>query len=216
MKKAGCRLLSIRNYAGRLFQSISLHPPDSCRLVSENHRNLPQPLGVVNRSQEDQEENNFRGYAGLDFSRGIHELHVKAAWLYFCQTYDIRYDGGLFDPKGNKNRSNTAQVVADYTYSPTDKLILNTTLTYSHDLIRVSSYIDIDSSKYTLDGIDFDIPQVESPFSHHRNILSWQTSALWTPIRWMMINGQYMFEHNDNRNVSTWSAGIVFNLLKKN
>ena len=31
----------------------------------------------------------------------------------------------------------------------------------------------------------------------------------------MMINGQYMFEHNDNRNVSTWSAGIVFNLLKK-
>ena len=181
----------------------------------KNHRNLPQPLGVVNRSQEDQEENNFRGYAGLDFSRGIHELHVKAAWLYFCQTYDIRYDGGLFDPKGNKNRSNTAQVVADYTYSPTDKLILNTTLTYSHDLIRVSSYIDIDSSKYTLDGIDFDIPQVESPFSHHRNILSWQTSALWTPIRWMMINGQYMFEHNDNRNVSTWSAGIVFNLLKK-
>ena len=105
----------------------------------KNHRNLPQPLGVVNRSQEDQEENNFRGYAGLDFSRGIHELHVKAAWLYFCQTYDIRYDGGLFDPKGNKNRSNTAQVVADYTYSPTDKLILNTTLTYSHDLIRVSS-----------------------------------------------------------------------------
>ena len=105
--------------------------------------------------------------------------------------------------------------MADYTYSPTDKLILNTTLTYSHDLIRVSSYIDIDSSKYTLDGIDFDIPQVESPFSHHRNILSWQTSALWTPIRWMMINGQYMFEHNDNRNVSTWSAGIVFNLLKK-
>lgn len=181
----------------------------------ESDRRLPQPLGVVNRSQEDQKETNFRGYAGLDFTRGIHELHLKAAWLYFRQTYDIRYDGGLFDPKGNNNSSKTGQLVADYSCSPMEQLILNTTLTYTHDLIRVSSHMDIDSSKYTLDGVEFDIPTVEPPFSRHRNVLSAQASALWTPLPWMMVDAQYMFEQNGSRNVSTWSAGLVFNLLGK-
>ena len=181
----------------------------------ESKRELPQPLGVVNRSHEEQKETNFRGYGGLDFSRGIHELHVKAAWLYFRQTYDIQYDGGLFDPKGNRNSSNTIQGIADYSCTPLQNLVFNTTLTYSHDLIRVSSYMDIDSSKYTLDDIEYDIPQVEPAFSHHRNVLSWQASAFWTPVTWWILNGQYMFEHNDNRNVSTWSAGMVFNLWEK-
>ena len=75
--------------------------------------------------------------------------------------------------------------------------------------------MDIDSSKYTLDDIEYDIPQVEPAFSHHRNVLSWQASAFWTPVTWWILNGQYMFEHNDNRNVSTWSAGMVFNLWEK-
>lgn len=181
----------------------------------ENARRLPQPLGVVNRSHEEQKETNFRGYVGLDFNRGTHALHIKAAWLYFDQTYNIRYDGELFDPKGNRNSSKTGQGIADYSYTPFTTLILNTTLTYSHDLIRVSSYIDIDSSKYTLDNIEYDIPEAEPPFRHHRNVLSWQTAALWIPTAWMMLNGQYMFEHNDSRSVSTWSAGMVFNLWKK-
>ena len=46
----------------------------------------------------------------------------------------------------------------------------------------------------------------------HGNCLlytSWQASVLWTPMAWATINGQYMFEHNDSRNVSTWSAGTV-------
>lgn len=181
----------------------------------ESRRHLPQPLGVVNRSHENQKETNFRGYAGLDFSKGIHELHLKAAWLYFRQTYDIRYDGGLFDPSGNKNSSKTGQMIADYSCSPLERLLFNTTLTYSHDLIDVSSHIEIDSAKYTLDGIEYDLPQVEPSFNHRRNVLSWQASALWTPLEWMMVNGQYMFEHNDQREVSTWSVGLVFNLLKK-
>lgn len=97
----------------------------------------------------------------MDFNRGTHALHIKAAWLYFDQTYDIRYDGELFDPKGNRNSSKTGQGIADYSYTPFTTLILNTTLTYSHDLIRVSSYIDIDSSKYTLDNIEYDIPEAD-------------------------------------------------------
>ncbi len=181
----------------------------------EGERQLPQPLGVVNRSHEKQQEINFRGYAGLDFSRGIHDLRVKAAWLYYRQTYDIYYDGNLFDPKGSKNGSKTMMGVADYSCTPLEGLVLNTTLSYSHDLIRVSSYIDIDSSKYQIDDTEFDIPQVEPPFKHRRNVLSWQASLLWTPLEWLVLNGQYMFERNDNRNVSTWSAGMVFNLLRQ-
>ena len=79
----------------------------------------------------------------------------------------------------------------------------------------MSSYIDVDSSKYTLGDVDYDIPEVEPPFRHNRDVFSWQASALWTPMAWMMLNGQYMFEQNDSRGVSTWSAGMVFNLWEK-
>lgn len=181
----------------------------------EGERMLPPALGVVNQSHEKQRETNFRAYTGLDFTRGIHALHVKAAWLYYRQKYDKWYAGGMFDPEGTKNQSQTWQGIADYTCTPRENLVLGTSLTYSHDLIRVSSYIDIDSSKYTLGDVDYDIPVVEPPFHHHRNVLSWQASALWTPVEWMMLNGQYMFEQNDSRGVSTWSAGVVFNLWEK-
>lgn len=73
----------------------------------------------------------------------------------------------------------------------------------------MSSYIDVDSSKYTLGDVDYDIPEVEPPFRHNRDVFSWQASALWTPVEWMMLNGQYMFEQNDSRGVSIWSAGMV-------
>ena len=175
----------------------------------EGERMLPPALGVVNQVHEKQRETNFRGYTGLDFTRGIHDLHVKAAWQFYRQKYDKWYAGGMFDPEGNTNQSQTWQAVVDYTCAPLERLILGTTLTYSHDLIRVSSYIDIDSSKYTLGDVDYDIPDVEPPFRHHRNVLSWQVSALWTPVKWMRVNGQYMFEQNDTRGVSTWSAGVV-------
>lgn len=175
----------------------------------EGERMLPPALGTVNQTHEKQRETHFRGYTGFDFTRGIHDLHVKAAWQFYRQKYDKWYVGGMFDPEGNTNQSQTWQGVADYTCARTERLILGTTLTYSHDLIRVSSYIDIDSSKYSLDGVDYAIPEVEPPFRHHRNVLSWQASVLWTPVAWATINGQYMFEHNDSRNVSTWSAGTV-------
>lgn len=181
----------------------------------ENEHLLPQALGVMNTSHEKQREINFRGYAGLDFMKGIHSLHAKGAWLYYRQEYDKSYDGRLFDPEGSRNSSKTWQGVLDYSCAPFATLLLNTTLTYSHDLIEVSSYIDIDSSKYVHDGVIYDIPSVAAPFEHSRNVLSWQVSSRWIPVEWMMLNGQYMFEHNDRRNVSTWSAGLVFNLLDR-
>lgn len=181
----------------------------------EGERMLPPALGVVNQSHEQQKETNARVYAGLDFARGIHALRAKAAWLYYRQDYDKWYEGGLFDPEGNRNQSHTWQAVADYTCTPREDLIIGSTLTYSHDWIRVSSYIEIDSSKYHLGDVDFDYPEVEPPFQATRDVLSWQVAATWTPLEWLLLNGQYMFEQNDSKGVSTWSAGVVFNLLNR-
>jgi len=180
-----------------------------------NERELPQPLGIVNQTHEEQKEEHFRGYIGLDWSKGIHDLHVKAAWLYYRQTYDMHYESDWFDPKGNRNRSNTFQGIADYTFSPCKTLIVNSAFTVSRDLIRVSSYLDVDSSNYVVDGTEYEIPEVEAPFKHHRNIFSWQISLQWYPREWLLLNGQYLFERNDRRNVSTWSAGAVANLWNK-
>ena len=57
-------------------------------------RMLPQPLGVVQTSHERQQDLNGRAYAGLDWSRGIHQLHLKAAWLYSDRTTTSASDRG--------------------------------------------------------------------------------------------------------------------------
>lgn len=178
-------------------------------------RMLPQPLGVVVSTHEQQNETNIRGYAGFDYVRGIHELHLKGAWLYYRLKYGKWYDGGLFDPEGNINSSRTWQWIADYSCAPVEQLVLNTTLTYTYDRIKVSSYMDIDSAKYQIDSIQYEIPQVEPPLSAHRNVLSWQVSARWKPLDWLQLNGQYMFERNDRRNVSTGSLGFLLSFCDK-
>ncbi|MDY5353113.1 MAG: TonB-dependent receptor plug domain-containing protein [Bacteroides pyogenes] len=183
--------------------------------LQQGKRMLPPPLGVVNTSHEQQKETNLRTYAGMDYRRGIHELRLKSSWLYYRQKYEQWYDNRFFDPKGNINSSHTWQGIVDYSCAPSNRLILNTTLTYSHDLIKIKSYIDIDSSKYIIDDVHYDIPVADAPFTHHRNILSWQTSTRWNPIQWLLVNGQYMFEQNDRKGISTWSAGFLVNLWQK-
>lgn len=178
-------------------------------------RMLPQPLGVVQTSHERQQDLNGRAYAGLDWSRGIHQLHLKAAWLYFRQDYDKWYDRGSFDPSGTVNQSQTWQAVADYSCAPADGLVLNTTLTYTHDRVKSESYIDVDSSKYVIDGVHFDIPVPEPPLTAHRNVLSWQASARWEALPWLLLDGQYMLERNGHRTVSTGSAGFLVSLWDK-
>lgn len=179
------------------------------------NRMLPQPLGIVGKTHEKQNETNIRGYIGADYVRGIHELHIKGAWMYYRMKYDKRFDNDLFDPEGNINSSQTWQWIADYSCAPTDQWVFSTTLTYTHDRIRVSSYIDVDSAKYLIEGIQHQIPTPEPPLVHHRNVLSWQTSARWMPTNWLQLHGQYMFERNNSHNVSTGSVGFVTNLLKK-
>lgn len=183
--------------------------------VQQNERMLPQPLGIVGKSHEQQHETNVRGYMGFDWTRGMHELHVKGAWLYYRLKYDRWFDGGLFDADGNINSSKTWQGVADYSFAPLDGLIFNTTLTYSHDQVNVSSFIDVDSTKYQNDDYHYDIPKPEPPLRSYRNILSWQASTQWSPLTWLQLHGQYMFEQNDNRSVSTWSLGFATNFFEK-
>lgn len=183
--------------------------------VQQNERMLPQPLGIVGKSHEQQHETNVRGYMGFDWTRGMHELHVKGAWLYYRLKYDRWFDGGLFDADGNINSSKTWQGVADYSFAPLDGLVFNTTLTYSHDQVNVSSFIDVDSTKYQNDDYHYDIPKPEPPLRSYRNILSWQASTQWSPLTWLQLHGQYMFEQNDNRSVSTWSLGFATNFFEK-
>lgn len=183
--------------------------------LQQGKRMLPQPLGIVGKTHEQQHETNLRGYAGFDYARGIHELHIKGAWLYYRLKYDKWFDGGLFDPEGNINSSQTWQAVADYSCAPLDELVLNTTLNYTHDGVKVSSYIDVDSAKYVIGDEYYHIPEPEPPLKHHRNVLSWQASARWTPLNWLQLHTQYMFEQNDSRNVSTWSAGFITNLFNR-
>ena len=183
--------------------------------IQQGKRMLPQPLGIVGKTHEQQNETNIRGYVGFDYVRGIHEFHVKGAWLYYRLKYDKWFDGGLFDPEGNINSSQTWQGVADYSCAPVDELVLNATLTYTHDLVNVSSYIDVDSAKYLIDDVYYNIPVPEPPLKHHRNVLSLQASANWTLLPWLQLHGQYMFEQNNSRNVSTWSAGFATNFFDK-
>ena len=181
----------------------------------ENSRMLPQPLGLVNTSHEKQWEVNARAYAGLDFVKGIHALHLKTAWLYYRQNYDKWYEGGLFDPEGNRNKSQTWQAVADYSVAPCENLVADVTVTYGYDRVRVCSYMDIDSSKYVLGDVIYDIPKVEPPVVARRNVVSLQASVQWSPLAWLAVNGQYMFERNDSRSVSTGALGVVTNLLNR-
>lgn len=183
--------------------------------LQQGKRMLPQPLGIVGKTHEQQHEKNVRGYFGFDYVRGIHEFHLKGAWLYYRLKYDKWFDGGLFDPEGNINSSKTWQGVADYSCAPIDELVLNTTLTYTHDQINVSSYIDVDSAKYIIDNTYYHIPEPEPPLRHYRNVLSWQMSARWSPLRWLQLHGQYMFEQNNRKNVSTWTAGFATNFFDK-
>lgn len=183
--------------------------------LQQSNRMLPQPLGIVGKTHEKQHETNIRGYIGLDHVRGIHELHLKAAWLYYRLKYDKWFDGGLFDPEGNINSSQTWQGVADYSCAPIDELVLNSTLTYTHNRINVSSYIDVDSTKYLIEGEYYHIPVPDPPLKHYLNILSWQASARWTPLEWIQLHAQYMFEQNNHRNVSTWTTGYTTNFFDK-
>lgn len=183
--------------------------------LQQNKRMLPQPLGIVGKSHEEQNETNIRAYLGFDWVRGMHELHIKGAWLYYRLKYKKWYDGGLFDLEGNINSSKTWQGVADYSFAPLDGLIFNSTLTYNHDQVNVSSFIDVDSAKYYTVDYQYEIPTPEAPLRNYRNILSWQLSTRWSPMDWLQLHGQYMFEQNDHRSVSTCSMGFATNFFDK-
>ena len=128
-------------------------------------RKLPQPLTVNVLDHEQQKETNLRGYVGLDYIKGKHQFFAKAAYLHYRLRYDKWNDGenGVFPPEGNSNKSETYTISGDYHCNPLSGLYLNTTLTYAYDRVDAESYMEIDSSKYYIDGLDsahYEIPTV--------------------------------------------------------
>ena len=96
-------------------------------------------------------------------------------------------------------------------------LYLNTTLTYAYDRVDAESYMEIDSSKYYIDGLDsahYEIPTVAGPSIKNREVFSWQANARWSVFPWLLINGQFMTEWNDGKNVSTYSMGFLSQILQ--
>lgn len=176
-------------------------------------RRLPQPLTVNVLDHEQQKETNLRVYAGMDYAKGKHEFHAKIAYLYYRLRYDKwnNTNEAIFPPEGNTNKSETYTASTDYYYNLLPGLFLNTTLTYTYDRVNAESYMEIDSSKYYIEGIDsshYEIPSVTPPTIRHREVISWQASARWSITPWLLVNGQFMTEWNDGKNVSTYSVGL--------
>ena len=182
-------------------------------------RKLPQPLTVNVLDHEQQKETNLRGYVGLDYIKGKHQFFAKAAYLHYRLRYDKWNDGenSVFPPEGNSNKSETYTISGDYHCNPLSGLYLNTTLTYAYDRVDAESYMEIDSSKYYIDGLDsahYEIPTVAGPSIKNREVFSWQANARWSVFPWLLINGQFMTEWNDGKNVSTYSMGFLSQILQ--
>lgn len=100
------------------------------------------------------------------------------------------------------NKSETYTISGDYHCNPLSGLYLNTTLTYAYDRVDAESYMEIDSSKYYIDGLDsahYEIPTVAGPSIKNREVFSWQANARWSVFPWLLINGQFMTEWNDGK-----------------
>ena len=175
------------------------------------NRMLPQPLGVEATSHERQREQNFRAYAGWDRHFGSKsQLAVKGAYIFYQLRYDKWFSTTHFDPYGNTNASHTWSLSGDFSHRLTEEVLLNTTLTYQHDMAKAESYRDLDPSKYTIDDIEYKIPDLEPPVKEYRNILSWHNSVRWQFADHWLTDLRLMLETNDWRKpVCTYSLGVI-------
>lgn len=179
------------------------------------NRMLPQPLGVEATSHERQKEQNFRAYSGWEkyFGEKSH-LSLKSAYIFYKLRYDKWYSTTHFDPNGNTNASHTWHLSGDYSYRLSEAILLNTTLTYQHDMAEAESYRDLDPDKYTIDDLEFKIPELEPPVKEFRNILSWHNSIRWQINKNWLTDLRLMLETNDWRKpVFTYSLGFISSLI---
>lgn len=179
-------------------------------------RMLPQPLGVEETSHERQKEQNLRAYAGWDHFGEKDQIALKAAYIYYKLRYDKWYSTSHFDPAGNTNASHTFHLSGDYSHRLNEQLLLNTTLTYRHDIANAESYRDLDPEKYKIDDMEFEIPNLEPPVRRHRDILSWHNSIRWQISDRFLTDGRFMIETSDwKKPVSTYSVGFVGTLIPR-
>lgn len=178
-------------------------------------RMLPQPLGVETTTHERQREQNLRAYMGWDIHLGERsQLATKLAYIYYQLRYDKRYSNDMFDPYGNTNASHSIHLSSDFTHRLSESILLNTTLTYQHDVAVAESYRDLDPEKYTIDDIEFKIPDLEPPVREKRDILSWHNSVRWQISQRWLTDLRLMLETHDwKKPILTYSLGVVGTLI---
>ncbi|MDN4754497.1 TonB-dependent receptor plug domain-containing protein [Porphyromonadaceae bacterium W3.11] len=178
-------------------------------------RMLPQPLGVEATSHEKQKEQNLRAYSGWDkYFDDKAQLSLKLAYIFYQLRYDKWYSTTHFDPIGNTNASHTLHVSGDYSHRLSDAILLNTTLTFQHDMAKAESYRDLDPDKYNIDDLEFKIPELEPPVKKYRNILSWHNSIRWQITDKWLTDLRLMLETNDWRKpVFTYSLGFIGSVI---
>ena len=154
---------------------------------------LPQPIMVNINQHERQKELALKGYMGVDYTKRAHKLYIKGAYLLNTLRYKSQHDNYQVADKKNTNHTNTYHFSTDYYYDACPGLILNTSLSYTHDRIKSEAYQS----------------QTDTSNLRTRNILTWQGNDRWNATSWLLLNGQYMAELNDNRFVSTYSIGFL-------
>lgn len=170
-------------------------------------RLLPQPLGVETTVHEKQKEQNIRALLAYSGYFGKHKLQAKSAYIQYGMRYDRWFDNNYFDPTGNANSSYTIDNSIDYIWELSRDLLLNSTLTYRHDLAVAESYREIDESKYI--GTGYVPPAEVPPAREHRDILSWHNAVRYRPFEWLTSDLRLMIESVDwKRTVSTYSLGV--------
>ncbi|HBX44489.1 TonB-dependent receptor [Limibacterium fermenti] len=181
----------------------------------QGKRMLPQPLGVVETSHEQQKEYNLRAYAGWNYYSDKSEFSFKIAYISYRMKYDKWFKDNYFDPQGNTNQSKTGLITADYTLQISPRLKGNTSMAYQYDMANAESYRFIDSTKYKIDSIQYPYPTIPPPELRYRNVFSWQTNLRWQLTNRLLADARYMFEWNNKKRVSTYSVGLATEIIPK-
>ncbi len=170
-------------------------------------RMLPQPLGVEVTVHEQQREENLRAYLGYNRYMGSDKLEAKVAYIQYGMKYKRWFDNNYFDTTGNTNSSYTLHSSIDYQHTFSQKWLLNSTLTYRHDLAVAESYREIVTDPVT--DPDYTPPELLPPAKERRDILSWHNALRYRPFSYLTADARAMVESVDwHRPYFTYSVGF--------
>lgn len=168
-------------------------------------RRLPQPIIVNVTNHERYRDYGVNYYIGYDKSNSVHTFSAKAAYLLNIREYRKWFDSDYFVPKEDFNRMQSLQLKADYTYTPSSQWEFGLAGRFSHDI----AYTHSPDSILLSDGVT----KVKGTWSESRNVTNLQAFVRWAPLRWLIWDGQFMGELNDDYFAPTFSTGLRVDLL---